>query len=167
MTFIQKFESHVVKTDGCWFWQGGTDKQGYGQFGFMSHSVKAYRFSYELYVGPVPGGRELHHTCENRLCVKPAHLEVLTREENIARTPRLQRARALRYDTASSEIRRRRASLGWTRQELADAAGVNLYTVVNAEIGKHVPHDSTLTKFATALGCSFDDLTRPKFEVAS
>lgn len=158
MNFIQRFESQVAKTDGCWFWQGGTGKQGYGQFGVFSTVVTAYRFAYELYVGPVPRGRELHHTCGNRVCVRPDHLEVLTREENIQRTPRLQRARGLRYDTASSEIRRRRVEKGWSRKELASKAGIGEYTVINAEIGKHVPHDSTLRKLALALGCTFTEL---------
>lgn len=158
MNFIQRFESQVVKTDGCWFWRGGTNKQGYGQFGIFSTVVTAYRFAYELYVGPVPKNRELHHSCENRVCVRPDHLEVLTREENIRRTPRLQSARALRYDTSSSQIRKRRAEKGLTRKELAGLAGISEYTVVNAEIGKHTPHDSTLRKIADALGCSFSDL---------
>lgn len=167
MTIIQKFEEQVAKTDGCWFWRGGTNKQGYGQMAAFSTNVLAHRFAYEVYIGLIPRGFELHHICENRVCVKPDHLEVVTREENIARTPRLQRARSLRYDTYSSEIRRRRAALGWTREELAEAAGVSVYTVVNAEVGKHTPHDSTLLKFATALRCSFDDLTRPPLEVVS
>lgn len=167
MNLLQRFESRVVKTDGCWFWTGGTDRQGYGQFAVFATNVKAYRFAYELYVEMVPKGRELHHICENRICVKPSHLEIVTRDENMARAARIQPARGLRYDTASSEIRRRRAALGWTRERLAEAAGVSVPTVVSAEVGKHIPRDATLWKFANALGCSFDDLTRAKLEAVS
>jgi hypothetical protein len=38
--------------------------------------------AYELLVGPIPQGKELHHTCRNRRCCNPAHLQPLTRSEH-------------------------------------------------------------------------------------
>lgn len=78
-------------TDGCWLWLGAHRATGYGSFrGQCSH-----RFAYELVVGPIPEGLELDHLCRVRECVNPAHLEPVTRRENILRSDNFagQRAR--------------------------------------------------------------------------
>ncbi len=45
----------------------------------------AHRVAYEQTVGPVPSGLELDHRCRIRCCVNPAHLEAVTRQENVRR----------------------------------------------------------------------------------
>jgi hypothetical protein len=76
----------VVRLDtGCWEWNGSKN-QGYGQFQVHPKvSIRAHRFSYEMLVGPVPDGKELDHSCRNRSCVNPSHLEPLTHRENTLR----------------------------------------------------------------------------------
>ena len=41
--------------------------------------------SYELHVGPIPKGLTVDHTCRNRRCVNPNHMEIVTQKENNAR----------------------------------------------------------------------------------
>jgi hypothetical protein len=38
---------------------------------------------YEMYVGGIDDGLELHHLCETPLCVNPSHLKAVTHAENM------------------------------------------------------------------------------------
>lgn len=81
-----RFEQYFTNGDGCWMWIGGKQNSGYGVFNVpdaLGGGVQlAHRFSYELYVGPIPDGLEIDHLCRTRLCVNPAHLEPVTHREN-------------------------------------------------------------------------------------
>jgi HNH endonuclease len=78
------FESRFKKTATCWIWHG-TIVHGYGQYYQVGKTSAAHRIAYELYVGSIPDGLEIDHTCHNTLCVNPAHLEPVTSEENARR----------------------------------------------------------------------------------
>lgn len=72
---------------GCWLWQAGTDKDGYGKWQVVGTRNKrmAHRFAYEWFVGPIESGLQLDHLCEIVNCVNPDHLEPVTPQENVAR----------------------------------------------------------------------------------
>ena len=80
-----RFWAKVEKTDTCWIWIASIDANGYGQFSLDGMNVRAHRVAYELEVGPIPDGLHLDHLCRVRNCVRPAHLEPVTQQENIAR----------------------------------------------------------------------------------
>tara|TARA_R110000824_G_scaffold26916_5_gene91989 strand:+ start:409 stop:759 length:351 start_codon:yes stop_codon:yes gene_type:complete len=71
--------------DGCWIWQMGL-KNGYG---LMRHSAdlsttSAHRLAYKAWVdSTLPMGDDVHHTCANKACVNPEHLERASRLDNI------------------------------------------------------------------------------------
>lgn len=71
--------------DECWPWTGYTTSEGYGVMnpGRTGGTSKAHRVSYEVNIGPVPAGLQIHHTCENPGCVNPAHLKALTPGEHV------------------------------------------------------------------------------------
>lgn len=71
--------------DGCWSWTGRRHTGGYGQIKVFGRLVLAHRLAYEAWVGPIPDGFDVDHTCLNRLCINPAHLEAVTRQENVLR----------------------------------------------------------------------------------
>ena len=65
----------------------------------------AHRVSYYLLVGNIPEGLELDHLCRNTSCVNPAHLEAVTRNENMLRA-KLSRTRCPQghlYDKITKE----------------------------------------------------------------
>ena len=88
MTAAERFLVKVRKTESCWLWTGPVFG-GYGQFQpcvtGMNRSCFAHRFSYELFIGPIPEGLVLDHLCRVRLCVNPVHLEPVTQSENMLR----------------------------------------------------------------------------------
>jgi hypothetical protein len=93
-----RFWEKVAVSDGCWKWLGAPTPRGYGRMHIGAKDVYVHRVAYELLVGPIPDGMFLDHlchtndpnclggdTCPHRLCVNPAHLEVVTRVENVMR----------------------------------------------------------------------------------
>jgi len=63
-------------TDQCWPWMGGRTGRGYGTFWDDGMARAAHKVAYELSTGEVPDGKYVHHTCDNVLCMNPAHLDL-------------------------------------------------------------------------------------------
>lgn len=85
--------------DDCWEWKAGRNQSGYGVIGAGGNGgrpLRAHRVLYEILVGPIPAGLDIDHLCRNRGCVNPAHLEPVTRSENVRRgiAPLVTRQRA-------------------------------------------------------------------------
>jgi len=95
MTNEEKFLARIIKRDSeCWEWRGPFYKTGkiekftYGRLPIKQENGKwkcvfAHRFSYEYFVGPIPKGKDVHHKCDNQICVNPDHLEPLTKPEHM------------------------------------------------------------------------------------
>jgi hypothetical protein len=86
--FLRKI---IYSETGCLLWTGAVAPNGYGRLGESA----AHRFSYELWIGPIPAGLVIDHLCRVRRCVNPMHLEAVTSRENILRGvgPTAQKAR--------------------------------------------------------------------------
>ncbi len=89
MTIEQKFDDWVERTQGCWPWRGYITPQGYGRLNRSVNgkrqAVQAHRVVYEALVGPIPDGMSLDHLCQNKWCVRPDHMELVTTGENVRR----------------------------------------------------------------------------------
>lgn len=72
----------------CWEWIGRKIVAGYGVMGKKTRGKRkdyyAHRISWAIANGKEPdSGLEVHHTCDNKGCVRPEHLRLVTHRENM------------------------------------------------------------------------------------
>lgn len=70
---------------GCWLWKGARTDNGYGLVRIKGRKWRIHRWVWAITHGEEPEG-DVHHTCGNRLCVTPEHLQGLTHAEHASVT---------------------------------------------------------------------------------
>ena len=74
-----------VKVGSCRVWTGNCTPRGYplvGKGGHGNGNMYAHRAAWIEKRGPIPKGKEIHHTCENTRCIEVRHMELTTRAEH-------------------------------------------------------------------------------------
>lgn len=137
--FLSKVDVCGWDSAKCWMWRGAGKGNGYGNVTVGGINVTAHRRAYELFVGPVPTGMDVCHSCDNRGCVNPDHLFVGTRTENVADARAKGRLsggkRKHLKESAVQEVRRRLAG-GQTARRVAVDTGLGYHTIKNIEQGR-------------------------------
>ena len=84
---FDKFMDQVEKRGKEWIWTGTTKKKGNRKTGVfrvksIRTSIPAPRYMYRYVHGSIPEGKIIIHSCDNSLCVNPAHLKAATSYQN-------------------------------------------------------------------------------------
>jgi hypothetical protein len=128
----ERFWLKVLKSDGCWLWNGVLDKDGYGFFGIThcvgrdkySRNFRAHRLAWSYRnKRPVPDGMVVMHTCDIPRCVNPDHLRVGTNADN--QRDRVNKGHKPLGPKQQSAIRVLRKSPGLTASELNRIVGIS------------------------------------------
>lgn len=128
----------AVREQGCWDWKAGRYPNGYGKIsGRLAHRV-----AWEITRGAIPPGWLVLHRCGRKECVRPDHLYLGNKRQNLRdckdagqyRTPNPNPLRGERHPGAkltarnASEIRAFYAS-GRSQSSIAALYGVSQPTV--------------------------------------
>ena len=149
----QLIKDNVTVSDtGCWEWQRSKFSNGYGKQRWYRpgrrYETRAHRVSYTAFIGEIPEGAHILHTCDNPACCNPEHLRPGTCAENMKDKVQKDRqakgegnGRAKLTDDAVLYIRRRYAEGGISMRALAreyDVSSVLISLVVRRKIWTHV-----------------------------
>lgn len=79
-----RFWAKVLPVEsGCWEWQSEKDVHGYAMFNMQrKRHIRASRYAYQTFVGNIPEGLFILHSCDNPACVRLDHLRPGTRKDN-------------------------------------------------------------------------------------
>lgn len=144
--FLRQAETRGLDPDVCWMWSGASNSNGYGRFIDKNVHHLAHRVAYELFIGPIPGGMNVCHTCDERLCVNPHHLWLGSQSDNLKDA--VAKGRMFRPNTngerngnrklSADDVRTIRAmfSGGQRRYQIASIFGVSPSTVGEIISGK-------------------------------
>ena len=82
---VESLLSLTIPDGDCLIWQGASHtQQGYGVVVLMGKQTTAHRAMYQLHTGqPVALDMEVDHMCNNRACINPAHLQLVSHAENM------------------------------------------------------------------------------------
>ena len=130
----KRFWLKVNKTDKCWNWKCGKDKDGYGQFWDCKKNFYAHRFSFQLFHNRLIQDKMfICHTCDNPSCVRPDHLFEGTHTDNMTDMVNKGRTHTLRGSLQLNskltekqvlEIRKEYTNTKTTQKKLAIEYGV-------------------------------------------
>ena len=135
---------------GCWLWGSANKASGRGLFTLDGGSRSAPRVAFMLFVGPIPTGQCVLHTCDVPECVNPGHLYLGTQQDNVRDRDRRGRAADVRGEKnpnasrmTDQKVREIRALRGTMKQkEIALLYGISVPRVSGIQLRRdwgHVP----------------------------
>lgn len=84
---LARIAKRITIEGDCWVWNGSLEANGYGRMNVNGKRTMVHRAAYELLTGEIiPADMTVDHLCFVRNCVKPSHLEIVSRGENSKRS---------------------------------------------------------------------------------
>lgn len=131
---MERFWSKVIKSDGCWEWHTPKPppevRNRYPKFSLNGVQENANRVAWMLIHGKIPRGMCVLHHCDNTHCVRPDHLFLGTKADNLhdaqekGRFPiSPRRFKQRRRKVQKNEVAKARDRLGMTGEEFARFLG--------------------------------------------
>lgn len=120
---ILRFENNInLQSNGCKFYIGCKDKGGYGRHWDKDKKkmVRAHRYIYEHYYGPIPEGMVIAHHCDQPSCCEISHLFLTDNKGNSRDMVEKGRASRHRKGKKASEETRLKISIARTGCKLSD-----------------------------------------------
>lgn len=77
--------STVIAGSSCREWLAHLDSTGYGRIQVLGRLAYTHREMFQHHHGPIPAPLVIDHTCRNRACCNPNHLEPVTPITNTRR----------------------------------------------------------------------------------
>ena len=86
---LQKIYGRIHIDDATLYFRyvGGDNGQDYGRMWAHGKNHSVHRVMYDLFHGPIPPDKEVHHRCGVRNCCNIAHLALVSHRDNIILTP--------------------------------------------------------------------------------
>jgi hypothetical protein len=140
LRFNQKYI--VNEETGCFEWTAALNNKGYGNFRVDDKIIKAHRFAYEYYNGPIDSQLEICHNCFNRKCVNYKHLRQDTRSSNmidrsIAGNQNFQKLSVSEIIEIKTALKNPYRGL---QKELAEKYNVVIQTINEIKMGRNWSH---------------------------
>jgi hypothetical protein len=139
---LKKFWHYVTPTAAaseCWLWGGMKSHWGHGIISDQPRGhIRAHRFAWELFNGPIPEGLIVCHKCDVPSCVNPLHLFVGTPADNSHDMKIKGRAAKPQAKMTPRQVEtiRAMAELGYSRENIAAVFGLGYSAVWRIVTGR-------------------------------
>jgi hypothetical protein len=154
------FWAQVEKSDGCWIWTGKKNpRHDYGQFyvgwdGKRYVELRAHRAAWSLATGqPLPDSAHVLHHCDTPLCVRPEHLWLGTKADNMKDA-----AQKGRMWWQKAKVRDEALRVLFTREDVEILRAIGISQVVG---GRNTDINRTIRDRANGLADRIESLLPP------